>query len=292
MPMSTSAAHPFDSLARSYDESFTYRLLGRWLREGVWQRLEAAFTPGDTLLELGCGTGEDAIWLARRGVGVLATDASQAMLDVARRKAQAVGIESGIAFVRLDLADIRDDFRFPVPDFQWLKDAGPAGEQERETSSRAFLLSGAFSNFGALNCLPDRRPLAQALAQIIRPGGRVVLVLMGPICAWEIFWHLLHGEARTALRRLRSGAEAHIGTGATVPVWYPSPRRLRAEFAPFFAHRETAAIGALLPPSHLAHLVERWPRSFARLMLLERRLRGLSALAWLADHYVMVFERQ
>src|SRR5574341_1364692 len=65
-----SGAHPFDAAALTYDEIFTQRRLGSWLREMVRERLP--FQPGDHILELGCGTGEDALWLAQRGISVTA----------------------------------------------------------------------------------------------------------------------------------------------------------------------------------------------------------------------------
>jgi hypothetical protein len=118
-----------------------------------------------------------------------------------------------------------------------------------------------------------------------------VLVVMSPFCPWEIAWHLLHGDVRTALRRFRSGEEAHVGWGETVPVWYPSSGLLRSQFAPFFRHVETVGIGALLPPMYLSHLVNRWPGLFQRLGILERR--WCSHFPWtrLNDHYLIVFER-
>jgi SAM-dependent methyltransferase len=261
-------AHPFDAVAAGYDAAFTDRLLGRWLRAAVWERLAAAFSPGSHVLELGCGTGEDAVWLARRNVHVTATDGSPAMLAVTEAKAARAGVADRLSLARLDLRSPRP----PAPSF------GP--------------FDGAFSDFGALNCLADRRPVAQKLAEWVRPGGRVALVLMGPLCGWEIAWHLGRGRPRSAFRRFRSGAPAHVGDGATVPVWYPSPRRLRAELHPWFRHRETAAVGVLLPPSFLAELVERRARAFERLRRLERRIARRFPFPWLADHYVGVFERR
>jgi SAM-dependent methyltransferase len=251
----------FDPVAAGYDAAFTDRLLGRWLRDAVRERL--AFSPGDHVLELGCGTGEDAVWLAERGVRVTATDASPAMLAAAEAKAVRGGVGDRVSVAQLDLAAIDTSF-------------GP--------------LDGAFSNFGALNCLADLRPLAQALAGWVRPGARVVLVLMGPVCAWEIVWHLAHWRPRSAFRRLRRGAPAHVGGGATARVWYPSPRRLRAELEPWFRHEETVGMGVLLPPSYLADLVERRPLAFQRLGVLDRLLG--SRVPWVADHYVAVFERR
>lgn len=258
---------PFDAAAFTYDADFTGAQLARWLREAVWATLGEAFAPGDRVLELGCGTGEDAVWLAQRGVRVAATDASLAMLEVARRKASAAGFADLIDFAALDLASL------PVADHRSHFD-------------------GAFSNFGPLNCLPDRRPLADALARWIRPGGALILVVMGPLCPWEIGWHLLHGQPGPAFRRFGDGVEAHVGDGATIPVWYPSPRTLAREFNNGFEVRKVAGIGSVLPPSYLSHLVDRYPAAFARLASLDRRVGARWPATWLNDHYLLALERR
>lgn len=274
--MTTFIPAAFDGAAAGYDDAFTRRRLGRWLRAAVWEQL-AAFQPGETVLDLGCGTGEDAVWLARRGVRVVATDAAPAMLAVARQKAVAAGVADRVAFTPLDLAAPLS----PSPD------ALLPGHWPLATDH----FVGVYSNFGALNCLADRRPLAAALAGWLRPGGRLVLVVMGPCCPWEVVWHLARGEVGTATRRWRGGGRARVGGGATTPVWYPSPRRLRAEFAPAFRARRMVGLGALLPPTHLGHLVERWPGFSGWLAGLERRLGHRFPLTWLNDHYLVVLER-
>ena len=45
------------------------------------------------VLDAGCGTGETAIWLASRGGRVVAIDQSEAMLAVARRRAEAAAVK-------------------------------------------------------------------------------------------------------------------------------------------------------------------------------------------------------
>jgi hypothetical protein len=120
----------------------------------------------------------------------------------------------------------------------------------------------------------------------------VLLVLMGPLCPWEIGWHLVHGQLRPAFRRLGQGVEAHVGDGATIRVWYPSPRTLAAEFAPYFEVCELVGIGSLLPPSYLSHLVDRRPTLFGRLADADRRIGASWPWTWLNDHYLMVLERR
>jgi SAM-dependent methyltransferase len=311
---------PFDAAAPTYDTTFTGTRLGRWLRGLVRERLGELFAAGDHVLELGCGTGEDAVWLARRGVLVTATDASPGMLAVARAKAEAAGVAERIRFAQLDLraaepqnhrtaqprnhgtAEPQNHAAMGLPGRGQLsesraqsaenKERGSKGPQAGDFSAQPSAFDGAFSNFGALNCLPDRRPVADLLAGLVRPGGRVALVVMGPLCPWEIGWHVARGRPGAALRRLRAGAPAHVGQGATVRVWYPTPRRLRAELEQHFEHIETFGVGTLLPPSYMSGVVERWPRPFEALALLERRLAQRGPWAWLNDHYMAVFERR
>lgn len=259
------ATHPFDAVAANYDETFTDRRLGRWLREIVWERMERVFAPGQHLLELGCGTGEDAVWLASRGINVTATDASPRMLEKTRRKADAAGLGDRVTTRLLDLT-------VPVT-------GGETG------------YDGAYSNFGPLNCVEDRQALARDLARLIQPAGKLVVVVMGPVCPWEIAWFMARLKPKTALRRFCSGQEARVGDG-TVRVWYPSHRRLQREFAPHFRTLEVVGVGLLLPPSEMGRLVDRAPGFFKRIAALDRRLAGSFLWRWLNDHYLMVLERR
>jgi SAM-dependent methyltransferase len=261
-------AQPFDALAPEYDAVFTDRLLGRWLRAMVWDDLSEVFPSGGHILELGCGTGEDAVWLALRGHRVTAADASDAMLDVARAKALRAGVADRITFTRLDLREVT------TPDDL------PLSEQ----------YDGVLSNFGALNCLPSRRRLAGALAARVVPGANVVLVVMGPVCPWESAWFLLHGDLRSASRRWRGGAQAHVGEGA-LRVWYPSLRTLRREMAPHFRLDASMGVGLLLPPSEHGRLVERAPRLFRPLAAIDRRARRTPLWRWCGDHYLARLSR-
>lgn len=56
-------------------------------------------------LELGCGEGADAIWLARQGWHVLATDIASAGLQKAALHAAEAGVGERIEFARHDLAE-------------------------------------------------------------------------------------------------------------------------------------------------------------------------------------------
>jgi cyclopropane fatty-acyl-phospholipid synthase-like methyltransferase len=58
--------------------------------------LQSAFRPGQRVIEIGCGTGVEAVALAEHGVYVLATDLSSQMLERAGRRVTAAGSEERV----------------------------------------------------------------------------------------------------------------------------------------------------------------------------------------------------
>ena len=255
---------PFDAEAAGYDDSFSSSVIGLHMRRAVWQRLETCFSPGERVLELGCGTGEDALHLARCGLEVLAVDRSARMVEVARRKLAAAGLAD-----RVELRQMA------------IEDFAKAGAVEPP-------IDGAFSNFGALNCVADLAPVAESLAACLRPGAKAVLCLMGPWVPWEWLWFLLRGHPRTAVRRLRPGGVIWRG----IAVHYPSIGSLKRTFQPSFELRRVAAVGALVPPSYAEPWAAKRPQRIAWLDRWERRFETRAPLPWLADHYLAELERK
>ncbi len=256
----------FDEISKNYDAAFTHTPVGKELRQIVWDYLAGVFQPGDRLLEMSCGTGEDALWLASRGLRVLATDGSQEMLSFAKDKAIKQRSSGSVEFQLLDLSDptgIWPDSKF----------------------------DGAFSNFGGLNCVQDLGALARVLRRSIKTGGHLIVVVMGRVCAWEVIWHLLHFRPRLAFRRLsRDGARARVGS-AEVRVWYPSVRKMRRMFGPQFQLRSEIGIGVAFPPTYMWEFVGARPRLYRAMERMERMLGAVPVLRSSGDHILLDFER-
>jgi len=257
----TSAA-AFDNVAERYDVESTDIALSRWFRAIVWEQMEQLFPPGARLLELGCGTGQDAVWNAQRGVRVMATDGSSAMLEQTRQKVAAAGVEALVDIQPLDFSRAA----------QWNLPNG------------AF--DGVYSNYGALNCVPfeDWPMLAEALTRAVKPGGAVGLCVIGRICPWEMAWHGAHLHFKTAFRRLPGHAIAHLD-GRYFPVYYPMPGRLAGIFGANWRLRRVMAVGVFLPPSDLYVGVGRRPMFTRRLLRLERATATRWPFKHLGDHY-------
>jgi len=261
-------AAPFDAIAERYDETFTTSKIGRAQRAAVWRKLEEAFRPGDRVLDLGCGTGVDACFLADRGVRVVACDNSPRMIAVATRRATEGG---KLSFVHPHL--------LATEDIASLQNAGP--------------FDGAFSNFGALNCVQDLRRFARDLAILVKPGTTALLCWMGSCCLWEIAWYLAQGNPGKAFRRFRrGGVTARLAEGAEVHVCYPSVRLLAGSFAPEFRLRSIKGIGITVPPSYLEAWANRFPRSFDLSVRADSFLGRCPGIRALADHILLEFRRE
>jgi len=260
---------PFDNIAEQYDVTFTSSTIGRIQRTAVWRDLKTSFRPGDRILDIGCGTGVDARFLAERGIDVVACDSSAGMLSVAQRRVAELPRWAGSVELRLLRAEEISD----------VSDEGP--------------FDGAFSNFGAVNCVANMAKLASDLTRLLRPGANLLLCVMGPMCLWETVWYLLHGEFAKAFRRFhRAGVTARLGDGVAVQVRYPSVRSIRRMFAPAFSLKAIRGIGVAVPPSYL----EAWANKLPGVVQLEADadlvLGHCPGIRMFADHLLLRFERK
>jgi ubiquinone/menaquinone biosynthesis C-methylase UbiE len=137
---------------------------------------------GKAALDLGCGTGRHAVWLAAAGAAVTGVDFSAGMLDEARRK-------PGASRVRFVVHDLERPLPFDDASFD-LVVSGLVLEHLRDP--------GAF--FGEVR-------------RVLRPGGRAVVSAMHPAMflrgSQAAFTDPVSGE------KVRPGSYAH-GTGEMV----------------------------------------------------------------------------
>jgi len=258
---------PFDAVAATYDDTFTSSSIGNAQRGAVWRELTKAFHAGDRVLEIGCGTGVDACYLAEHGVEVLASDPSPQMIDVASRRVRHGQLQSLVHTKILSADEISN---LPADD----------------------PFDGAFSNFGALNCVADLKSVARELARLLRPGASVLLCWMGPYCLWEIGRYLGLGNAGKAFRRIhRDGIIAKLGDGASFRVCYPSARSLARAFAPEFQVKSVRGIGVAVPPSYMEPWARRHPRVLALCDRLDSWFGDCPGIRLLGDHVLVRLHR-
>lgn len=269
----------FDAIAGSYDDDFTRSLVGGAQRRAVWRSLDACLREAGErcdVLELNCGTGEDALHMARGGHRVIATDISNEMLRVAREKVEREGVGHD---VQLRMLDCR---------------ALAAGEVAVSDLGGPFDL--VFSNFGGLNCVSAEtlQALAAALALCLKPGGQFIAVVMPRLCLWESVWALLRLDLKTAARRWRGGpVMARLGPHQPpLPVWYHSVAAMDHAVGCHFLLERVRPVGVTVPPSQLESLARRAPRWLALMERFDNRWLSGPWAAALSDHVLIQWRKR
>jgi SAM-dependent methyltransferase len=257
-------ARAFDGIAADYDRRYTGNPSMRLMRKRVWKALHARIAEGHRILELGCGTGEDAVFLAESGCEVVATDCSPKMLECASRKCSLHGLEKR---VRFELARMDGSF---------------ALSNQRETR-----FHGILSNFGGLNTVKDLASLDRPLHDLLEPGGWFIATVMGPFCLWDWVIEILRfrfAAART--RRPVDGGPVTLG-GIAIPCYFPSLNGFLTAFGSFELER-CEALGLLLPPPRVTNGRAGLNWMWRALESMERPLVRLPHLQTWGDHYLAV----
>jgi ubiquinone/menaquinone biosynthesis C-methylase UbiE len=259
------AGTAFDTIAQEYDQVFTNSAIGRAQRDSVWEAAARTFLPGSNILELNCGTGEDAFFLSRLGMSVYACDASENMIAVARRR------------------QLREA-RYSAVEFNVL-----ATENLSALDGLA-KFDGVFSNFGGLNCLANMSEAGHRLAGLVRPGGIAMLSFCSRICLWEIGWFLCHANFRRAFRRAK-GSDTAALNGVSLNLQYPTVRDVCFAMRAGFVLRSVRAIGLTVPPTYLEAWASRHRETLAIMRSVDRVASEWPVMRGLGDHVLLVMER-
>lgn len=113
-------------------------------------------SPGRAL-ELGCARGDDAVWLARQGWSVVATDISATALNYARQNAERSGVADRITFERHDLSQ-----------------SFPAG-----------MFDLAFASFFQSPVTFPRAEVLRRAAEALASGGHLLIIDHGSHAPWS-----------------------------------------------------------------------------------------------------------
>lgn len=260
-------ADAFSATAEKYDAFAEDHPHLTRIRTKVYEHVARVVPSGARILELNAGTGTDAVALAQRGYRVHATDIAPGMLARAQDKvdrlpphlADRVSIQQ-LSFTDLDVVE-----------------GAP--------------FDAVFSDLGGLNCTRDLRPVAASIARVVRPGGVAVLVLMPPICLWELATALT-GQFGLATRRLRrGGTRAHL-EGRYFQVHYFTPERAIRALGPAWDVLSIEGLSVITPTAESRGLARRHPGAYRALAWLDDRLAQHWPFREWGDFYILSLRRR
>jgi SAM-dependent methyltransferase len=257
----------FDSVAADYDGPRGNNVLIQDMRTEMWRWMDASFAAGSRLIDFGCGTGLDAVRMARAGHFVTATDWSPQMVGRVRARADAEAVGERVSAVAM-------------------------GAQELGRLDGAGTYDGAYSDLGALNCVPDLRAVSRACGRLLGPGGTLVFTVIGRFCPWEIAHYLARRRWSRAMVRFARGVVPVGMNQHTIWTRYYTPRELYRSFEPEFSLRHYRGLCVFAPPPYLEGVRARHRRLYEALWRVDRRAAGWPLLRSIGDHFLIVMNRR
>jgi SAM-dependent methyltransferase len=257
----------FDSVAADYDGPRGNNDLIQEMRGEMWRWLDATFPLGSRLIDLGCGTGLDAIRMARLGHHITATDWSPKMVQRTADRAEREHLTDRVHAIAV-------------------------GAHQLSNLPGEGAYDGAYSNLGPLNCVPDLADVSRQCARLVKPGGALVFTVIGRICPWEVAHYLRQGRwARVRVRFARKFVPVSMNNH-TIWTRYYGPREFHRTFSPQFTLERFRGLCVFAPPPYLIWVRERYPRWHERLWRLDRRVAGWPVVRATGDHFLIIMKKK
>jgi SAM-dependent methyltransferase len=256
----------FDEVAADYDGPTGNNEIVQYMRERLRRLVLATTASSGRLLDLGCGTGLDAAYFVERGYSVLGVDASPRMVERSAKRVLDARFGGRATFKNLGLHDL--------------------------ASLRPRQFDTIYSNLGPLNCAANLTAVARDCAALLRPGGSLIVSVIGRFCPWEVAYYACRGNlSRASLRRQREFMPVRLGDG-TVWTKYFTPSELASCFGGFFELKSYRSLGLVVPPPYLIGYYRKLGPVRRALTWVEDRVGGLPVLRDAGDHFLMVLGRR
>ena len=261
------AAIAFNGQSLIFDQIYSDDIVINYKRSRVREHLLKYLKAESKILELNAGTGEDAIFLAKLGHSVHATDISSGMLEKLEEKVLSHRLADSVTSELCSYTQLDN-----------LKNKGP--------------FDCIFSNFAGLNCTGDLDVVLSSFGNLLNPGGIVVLVILPAFCMWESLL-LFKGKFKTATRRLFSagGRRANID-GASFTCWYYSPDYVVRNLKGKFETTEIEGLCTFVPPSYIEKFPVKHPKLYSFLCRVENRLKTKWPWRNIGDYYIISLRRK
>ena len=261
------AAAAFSRQAPIFDELYAGDIIIQYKRRRVRDHVQKYLKPGSHILELNAGTGDDAIFFARHGHTVHATDISEMMQNMLKEKVK--------------LNDLKGSINCELRSFTDLKNLFNRGPYD-----------AIFSNFAGLNCTDELQKVLQSFDNLLKPGGFVTLVILPKFCLWE-FLLLFRGKFRTACRRLSGskGSKAHI-EGEFFRCWYYNPSFIKQNLKGAFDLVSIEGLCTIVPPSYIEKFAEKHPAAYQFLEKREDKWKTKWPWRNIGDYYIITLQKK
>jgi SAM-dependent methyltransferase len=258
----------FDAVAEDYDRHIFGNPINTWLRNVSVSVMNQLFKPGDTVLEIGCGTGTETLSLAKRGVRVIATDISSKMVEVLKSKAKNAELSNNVICIWSRPVDLKDK----IANLGFSK------------------IDGAYSTYGAINTEPRLLQTIRTLSDILKEGAPLVLGVWNKYCLYEMLGYIFKLKPRLAFARLRNPIPVGKSRFCVATNAF-SVGSLGKIVNPYFELKSVYGVVITLPPSNLTQFLPPG-RLFGVWKMIDFNIGRVFPLNRMGDHFLAVYRRR
>jgi SAM-dependent methyltransferase len=262
-------ADAFDSASEEYDFTINNNYINTWIRKRSIRELLRFAKPEDTLLEVGCGTGAEALEISRHVSKIIATDISESMIQLVTKKVEAKHLANRIFPLRVRASEI---------------------------SKVSELLNGervgaAYSFNGALNCEPDMEKFVLGLSSVLAHGGYFICSVRNPLCLGEAISHAAVLQFDKMAPRKKQPVMVSVG-GMDIPAFYYTPSTFVKFFSSKFKLKRLIGLPVVLPPAYLSDYIVKFKSVVSILERMEMVLGSHTPFNRFGDQTLFVFQNE
>lgn len=253
----------FSKIYSHYETLSHSSSIDQTMRKQLYTHIERYLKTDQRILELNSGSGIDAVYFAKKGHTVLATDIAPGAKVYIESKAKQFGLPN-LKFQRcsfLDLNTLEGNFDY------------------------------VFSNFGGLNCTNEFSNVVKGLDDILPSKAFVTFVIMGKYYPWD--WvYLFKGKFQRALIRFKKGGTIANVEGENVKTYYHTPKYVKEIMSKDFHCIASENMGLFYPSvNHTS--ITKYPKLIGMLIRLDSFFikRKLIPIG-IGDYYIITFQKR
>jgi ubiquinone/menaquinone biosynthesis C-methylase UbiE len=259
----TNVNEAFSRQSAIYDEYDISNPTLTWMRQQVRKHALKYLRPNDKILELNSGTGLDAEFFAQKGFAVHCTDLSDGMVAQMKMKFSTGKFADKITVQQCSFTELG---KIANNKFDFI-----------------------FSNFGGLNCISNLKEVTRFLPSLLNINGRVCLVILPPICPWEIV-QLFRGKIKYAFRRFeKDGTLANV-EGVKFKTYYFSAKDVLRALGKDFKLLKLESLAILTPIPQMEKIPKKFPSLAKFLNKTDEKISGIFPFNRIGDHIIVTAE--
>ncbi len=234
------------------------------IRDNIRKHVMLYVKPNQTMLELNCGTGLDALYFTQNGLTVHATDNADGMLEEVDNKIKKYHTVN-LSFQKCSFNNL--------------------------TLLENKKYNHIFSNFGGLNCSDNLKMVIKDLDNYMISGSIAHLVIMPKYCVWEILFAFKVNFKLAFRRFMKNGSTSYV-EGIPFMTYYYSPSYIKKSFGSHYEALSIKAMGCFIPPTYMNEMETNRPKLFKYLQKLDRIFADKWPFYNLGDHYVISMRKK